>query len=228
MHIVGYFQLVLFLTQNLHMKRIFQLSVLIFAVLLCFNNDAFAQRKKKKKKSETDEYFDESGGFAHRLWYGGNVIVGFNGGTNGFGLNESIFTLGLTPMVGYKITDYFSVGPRFTILYQYYRGEIAPGVADGINLTSYGAGVFSRFKFFREFFVHGEYEYLEQAFIADLRDGEWVSGTFAQDNIYFGAGYNSNAGGAFGYEILILYNFNIPDNVVRNPFDFRLGFTYNF
>lgn len=212
------------------MKKILQLSVLIFAVLLCFNNDAFAQRKKKKKKSETDEYFDESGGFAHRLWYGGNVIVGFNGGTNTFTfLNYSTFTIGITPMVGYKITDFFSVGPRFTILYQYYRGEIALGVADGINLTSYGAGVFSRFKFFREFFVHGEYEYLEQAFIADLRDGEWVSGSFAQDNIYFGAGYNSSVGGPFGYEILILYNFNVPpDTLTINPFDFRIGFTYNF
>ncbi len=208
------------------MKKILSICILTLAVLMFLPQQAEAQTKKKK--SDTDEYFDESGGFKYRLWYGGSLILNFQGGTNRFGYNESVFTLGLTPMVGYKIFDELSVGPRFTILYQYYTGEIAPGLSDGINLTSYGLGIFARYKFFQQFFVHGEVEYLEQAFIQDIRNNEWVSGRIGRENYYFGGGYNSNGGGPFGYEVLVLYNFNVPENSFQNPFDFRIGFTYNF
>ena len=56
------------------MKKIIQLSLLIGALMLCFNIESSAQygygkKKKKKKTVKNDEYFDESGGFAHKLWY---------------------------------------------------------------------------------------------------------------------------------------------------------------
>ena len=83
----------------------------VFALLLLFTfvigvSTAEAQRSKKKRNS-TEEYFDESGGFAHRLWYGGgfNLNFGGNGGSNQL-------LIGVSPMVGFKINDIFSLGPR--------------------------------------------------------------------------------------------------------------------
>ena len=86
----------------------------VFALLLLFTfvigvSTAEAQRSKKKRNS-TEEYFDESGGFAHRLWYGGgfNLNFGGNGGSNQL-------LIGVSPMVGFKINDcllYTSPSPR--------------------------------------------------------------------------------------------------------------------
>ena len=41
-----------------------------------------------------------------------------------------------------------------------------------------------------------------------------------------GAGYNS--GGLWGYEIMILYNANQPENTIDSPFEYRIGFTYKY
>lgn len=204
------------------MKKILQLSVLIFAVLLCFNNDAFAQRKKKKKKSETDEYFDESGGFAHRLWYGGNFTLGFSGGNI-----SSVFQLGISPMVGYKLTDQLSVGPRISLLYTYYKTELAPNDIQSQDPLTYGIGAFARYKAFSNLFAHIEYEFENEANFVIL-NGDLEVLTREQNNFFLGAGYNSNSGGPWGYEILLLYNLLLPENTVEVPFSLRFGFTYNF
>ena len=42
-----------------------------------------------------------------------------------------------------------------------------------------------------------------------------------------GLGYNSGAG-LIGYEILVLYDFNVAEDDDALPFDFRVGFTYKF
>ena len=205
------------------MKRIVQLSFLLLAILLCFNNDAFAQRKKKKKKkSETDEYFDESGGFKHRLWYGGGFTLGFSGANN-----SSVFQLGVSPMVGYKITPDFSIGPRLSILYTYYRLEVFPGDVQSQDPLSFGFGAFSRYKVYQSFFAHVEYEFENEANFV-LINGDLAVLRREQNNLFVGGGYNSSAGGPFGYEILLLYNLLLPENTVEVPFSFRIGFTYNF
>ena len=54
------------------MKKILLLSVLACFLTIAFTNDAHAQRKKTSK---TDEYFDESGDFVSKLWYGLNVGI---------------------------------------------------------------------------------------------------------------------------------------------------------
>ncbi len=127
------------------------LPVLLLFIFVAGIQDAVAQRsgKKKKKKDTTDEYFDDKGSFASRLWYGGGVNLG---------LSNGYFEFGLTPMVGYKFTDALSIGPRGRMLFQHYK--LSDGQTNyNLRTFSYGMGIFGRAKVFNNFFAHVEYEH---------------------------------------------------------------------
>ena len=214
------------------MKKIFQLSVLVFVLLLAFDNDATAQRsKKKKKETETDEYFDEGGSWKHKLWYGTGFDLGYSGGSGG-----NNFRFGLSPMVGYKITENFSVGPRLALTYNNYKFQSANGVLKA-NLLSWDVGVFSRYKILPFLFAHIEYQFENATYLATDNSGYYLFDTNTnkliteqekRNNFLVGLGYSSSSGGFFGYEVLILYNTTLPENVIESPFIIRVGFTYNF
>ncbi|GJM34086.1 MAG: hypothetical protein DHS20C18_30870 [Saprospiraceae bacterium] len=195
------------------------------ALMLVSNSDLFAQQrgKKKKKSSKTDEYFDDSGGFAHRLWYGGGISLGFSGGTG-----ESVFQFGLSPMVGYKITENFSVGPRVSAIYTNYRIQISNDQVAKADPLSWGVGAFARYKIIPIIFAHVEYGIEDEALFTNIVGNEIVVARRTRSNMFLGLGYSSNSGGPWGFEISILYNALLPDNSVESPFDLRTGFTYNF
>jgi hypothetical protein len=207
------------------MKRIIHLALWIFVLLLAFSPEAEAQRNKKKKSS-VDKYFDESGNFTSRLWYGGGFNLGFSGNNN-----ESIFQLGVSPIVGYKITENFSVGPRLSVLYLLYRAEtFTPAGIQSANLFNYGLGAFGRFKFARTIFAHVEYGFDNE--VVDLfynpSSNDWSFGRRLRNNALVGVGYNDSAGGVWGYEIYLLYNLIQDNSVIDLPIDLRFGVTYNF
>lgn len=205
------------------MKRILQLSLLLFVLLLTFQVDGFSQGKKKK--SDTDKYFDESGNFASKLWYGGGFTLGFSG--NNF---ESVFQFGLSPIVGYKITENFSVGPRASLVYIFYKAET--GTIDGVesaNLFNYGIGAFARYKIARTIFAHVEYGFDNEVSTLGYNSisREWEVNRRLNNNAYIGGGYN-DGNGVWGYEIYLLYNLIQDDTSLNLPFDIRFGVTYNF
>src|SRR5690349_9643560 len=88
---------------------------LLTLILAVFTANLSAQSNKK----DVDKYFDESGGFKHRLWYGGGFNLGYQGGSD-----YSIFNIGITPMIGYKIIPRVSFRPRLGIDYSYIKGEV--------------------------------------------------------------------------------------------------------
>ena len=227
------------------MKKALQLLVIFSILMIGFSQDADAQRKKKKKKSDVDEYFDDRGGFVDRLWYGG----GFNLGGGGTG-NFTSFQFGLSPMVGYKITNFLSVGPRISLDFNYLKGNTitlagvqANQAIDGGRqaswITSLSGGVFARAKFTEMLFVHGEFGYQNSKFASSAQVGNQLFLVYDEstdklvtinDNrntTLLGLGYNSGAG-HIGYEILFLYDFNVAVDDDALPFDFRVGFTYKF
>lgn len=193
-----------------------------------FTNEAYAQKKGKKKSSKTDEYFDDSG-FANKLWYGGNFNIGFAGQGE-----TSQFTFGLTPMVGYKlIDDWFSVGPRAGFTYNYVKGRGTDGRIHSIKPLAFTMGAFARIKPFQNFFAHIEYEnentkgyYVDNFNRLVIENGEVATVKQSRNNMYVGIGYTS--GSLWGYELLLLYNVNAPENTLELPFDFRFGITYKF
>jgi hypothetical protein len=241
------------------MNKLLKISYLALGFLFFLNLDASAQIKPTKKKTETpteqpseqedakpsstpkkkttkktDEYFDESGGFKHRLWYGGNVnlsLSGLNGG--------SLFAIGITPMVGYKIVGNLSAGPRLGINYTSIKAYNTKGGVSSVSVTDYSAGLFARYKAFTNFFAHTEIEYVNEQNPQLFRDAGGnlfinldASGNPLKDprqsrnNTYAGIGYSS--GGIFSYEIMVLYNFNVSKNSFDQPITYRAGFTYKF
>ncbi len=198
------------------MKKTLKLSSLILACVLFVGlQSADAQRRGEKKNNDDEEYFDESGGFAHRLYYGGMINFSIAGGSYGQSL-----LMGVSPMLGFKINEIFSVGPRAQLDYLIFY---VPGENDKYLL--WGIGGFGRAKLFNNIFAHTEYSYEAVSYISGEVDQRVESGT----NFYLGGGYNSSIGqgGGFGYEIVILYNF-LEDNEYTVPIDYRVGFTWNF
>jgi hypothetical protein len=237
------------------MKKLLKISYLALAFLFFSNLDASAQIKPTKKKTDepteqstdqedakpsstpkkktskkTDEYFDESGGFKHRLWYGGNFNLGLNSGQG-----SSIFAIGITPMVGYKIIGGLSAGPRVGITYTNLKTYDTQNKISSVGLTDYSVGAFMRYKAFQSFFAHAEFEYLSQQFPGGDNYGRIVLGADGKplkirenrQNRYLGLGYSSG-NGLFGYEIMGLYNFNVSNSTIESPFTLRFGFTYKF
>jgi hypothetical protein len=220
------------------MKNVLKIFMLLMTCILIVGvtdvNAQYGKKKKKKKSEEEDkEYFDESGGFKHKLWYGGGINLGY-GGDN----NRSQFVFGLSPMVGYKITEQLSFGPRLVLDYNAIRDRDRFNEINKGKSLNYGGGLFGRFKIFNALFLHVEYSALNQAFyLIDSSTGDLVTKPNSNNletsreisnNFYIGGGYHSGGGGGVGYEIVLLYNLLAPDDVVAQPLDFRIGFTWNF
>jgi hypothetical protein len=200
------------------MKKILLLGSLLFAFLFLFENELCAQTDRERTR--TEDYFDERGGFAHRLWYGGGFTLGFAG--NQF---ESLFQLGISPMMGYKIFEQLSVGPRVSLTYSYYKVNYGGGRVEKAQPLNWSVGAFARYKIIPIIFAHVEYEYENAAVFVYNPNLEVLRRN--RDNTYIGAGYNSG-NGLWGYEILLLYNLNTPENSIELPINLRFGITYNF
>lgn len=188
----------------------------VFALLLLFTfvigvSTADAQRSKKKKKDSTEEYFDESGGFAHRLWYGGAVNLNIN----------NSLQVGVSPMVGFKINDVLSIGPRVSFDY---LEVFNPGTNPRTIL--WGVGPFARGKFSETIFAHVEYQIQGVSNLNDTAEFFFNDDNNVQ-NFYLGGGYQSSGGGLIGYEIMILYNV-LEEDGFNSPISFRVGLNYNF
>ncbi len=196
--------------------------LLISIVLCCTILSAQRPIRRPNENPEPErqvprEPLDENTAFKDRLWYGGSFILSF-GSFN----NTSSFVAGLAPMVGYKITPDFSIGPRVEFLYNYYQLRQF-GDTYKFNLFSAGIGPFARYKFFNVIFAHAEYQldFIQQPFFdANFNP---IKVTATNSNFFAGLGYNAGGG-----EILVLYNFLATQNSLARPISFRFGFTFRF
>ncbi len=196
--------------------KLFRLLIIAFPLLL------LPAAMSAQQDENVDKYFDESQGFTHRLWYGGGFTLWF-GGING----ASRFETGISPMVGYKITKEWSVGPRFSLLYINYRENLGPFVAKA-NLVNYGIGAFTRYKVFGDFFIHLEYGADNEEWPTNgpvNSDNQIPTVRRLRSNGFIGAGINQSIGGLLGADIYVLYNALLPENDFRSAFDIRFGVT---
>ncbi len=220
---------------NMKLSHLFLSLVLSLTFTLTFNTPVQAQHygygKKKKKKKKADKE-EKTFHFTDQLWYGGGGALNFSGGNN-----FNYFVFGLSPMVGYKIIEPVSIGPRLSFSYNYLKGQGTDGNFYKTQPISYSVGVFTRFKFLRSLFVHAELEHESReifyvdpfGYLAiDYINGTILTDRITRENVYLGAGYNSSSPSGWGYEILVLYNFLIPENSYELPFNIRVGLTYRF
>jgi hypothetical protein len=186
---------------------------------------AAAKKKKEKEKAKAAAEEEESKPtttFTDHLWYGGGVGLGLSS-ANGVNL----FGISVSPMVGYKVNNWVSAGPRISTAFSSYK---LPGYKP-INLFNFEAGGFIRAHVYEGFFLQGEIsnEWIQEP-------GEAVGTKITKDtrsrfNQYLGAGYNFGRGqGGFGSEISIHYNFTVGRdiNAYENPLNYRFGFTWRF
>ena len=197
-------------------------SILIFIVftLVINSENVFAQNYNVRRDNEKELKDDLK--FKDRLWYGGGVNLGF--GSTGY---YSVFSFGLSPMVGYKFTSDFSMGPRVGFTFNNYRYRNGSRI-DKVATVDLAGGIFARYKFFNVVFAHAEfdltrYQYPTYNPVTDKLDKITVNGRDA----LVGLGYNSSMGD-FGTELYLMYNLLADENLISQPFEFRFGVTYKF
>ncbi len=125
-------------------------------------------------------------------------------------------------MVGYKLSENFSVGPRVGFDYSFKQINFN-GQRYRFHPVEWSVGAFARVKFFRILFAHLEYEYANEKFIVIANGQPGIVGE-RNNNIWVGGGYNPG-----GFEFSILYN--LLDNgyaLDDFPIIYRAGFTVNF
>ena len=151
----------------------------------------------------------------------------FSSSSLGGGVNGNLFYFGLAPIAGYKIAPSFSVGPRIDLRYSTGRyREFGSGPVLKFNAFDYGVGLFTRYKFARIFFLHGEYGFINEAIPEAIQDDKITTFRETSDQLLFGLGYTS--GGKISSDLYILYDFLADENTVELPIVYRFGFSYNF
>jgi hypothetical protein len=206
------------------MKKALQFLVLVAVLMISFTHDAEAQKRKSSR--DVDDYFDDKGTFKDRLWYGADVTLNFFSVPGG-----NAFSAGIAPMVGYKITDALSFGPRIEILYRGERYDTGTGSDLKFNSTNYGVGLFSRLKIFNQYFIHAEYQALNNetglARQVSLTEWEVINSRSWEDHFYIGGGYGASGGG-IGFQVSILWDVLQEFTSSNLPIQYRMGINYKF
>lgn len=203
------------------------LKKFVFALLLLFTCSVvtFAQTTEREAEEDLDYYSDKSpanfddGRLGSQIWWGTGAQLGFN--SNNF---ESFFQIGLSPIVGYKINQVLSVGPRGSFAYNSYR-QTRTGGDFKASFVTWSAGAFARAKVFGQFFAHGEYSLLNE--VEGFNGDDAIRATRAVP--FLGGGISQGGGpGQAGFEILILFRLTAADRIGDSPFQFRSGLNFNF
>jgi hypothetical protein len=210
------------------MKSFKSIIIALFsAMLLILCNSAEAQRSriKSNKKAQERNIDDErqierknNQKLIDQLWFGGSVNLFW---TNQRGFSQFLF--GIAPMVGYKVTDKLSFGPRIEIQYTAFKIQTGPDNNNTFSNLNFGGFGFGRYKIFKKVFIHVESGITTQPILRTNAVGDPEFVRELRQPVFAGLGYSEG-----GTEIYLLYDFNDPDRNLRFPLDYRFGFNYNF
>lgn len=123
-----------------------------------------------------------------------------------------ITVIGVTPLVGYKVSDELLVGGIVT--FRYFQENYAPNRSE----TTYGISPFARYTFFRGLFVHAEYEMLKGRWDY-FKDPFWINSFFV------GGGYSVPIGNQGFFGAYLLWNLTEdPNYIIYNQPVLRFSF----
>ena len=189
------------------MRLVQILFVILIFVAGTTESEAQNRRRSKVVEKPKKEVNEDSKTFGQLLNYEIKL------GNIGFG---NAFSLSLKPSVGYKFADFFTGGVGSRIFYTYFNNPVP--IPDD-SYFDYGGFGFARFKFAKQFYIQGEYNF--QSF--EFRNNQRTNLSYP----VLGAGYNSgNEGWSYGIEI----NF-IMDDAARDfagLLEYWISFSYNF
>jgi len=211
------------------MRKLLYLALLLFTV--SFSLDAQNTEREKEATEDLDYYNtdndrvrDERGDdFGSNIWWGTGAQLGFS--SNGA---SSFFQIGLSPIVGYKVNNFLSVGPRGSFAYNSFKEDRGQGNPEfKSKYWTWSAGAFARGKVIFPFFVHAEYS-LESEVLGFAGNGDPVRVTRAIPYLGGGISQGGGPGGGAGYEIMILFRLSSADRLGDSPYQFRTGINFNF
>lgn len=181
---------------------------------------------EREGKKEPVKGFDPS-----RLIFGGGFIFGVGGG---------VTNLGLSPVVGYAITDKFSAG--IGLGYQYFKAKNVPvqyqngGLAGYYDLKTsiYTGNVWARYLIFQNIFVHLQPEINSLERFGDVSYDP--SGNFKVEkerllvpSLLVGLGLRQPVSGRVSILATALYDvLQEPNSPYRNTIDLRIGVAVGF
>jgi hypothetical protein len=179
-----------------------QLKLKIFLFLVLLSTVGMAQDSSMIRKHPPKTNIWD------KVYFGGNFGMQF--GTSTF--------IDISPLVGYRITDKFSLGVGVTYQYYHYRD-----LNFNLETNVYGGRVFGRYLFTDYLFGHLEYEYLNlEAF--DFFPPRRVD----VESILGGGGYMQRVGRNAAIVAMILYNFTESAYTpYQNPI-IRIGLNIGF
>lgn len=124
--------------------------------------------------------------FIDRMFTGGNLGAQFG----------TITFIDVSPLLGYKVTDKFSLGIGATYQYYHYKDKYYD-----FETNVYGGRVFGRYLFTDYLFGHAEYEYL------NLEAFDFKRRRVDVESILAGGGYIQRISDHASIVAMILYNF---------------------
>ncbi len=150
------------------------------------------------------------------------------GGDFGLSVGGKQVFVNVSPLVGFKLSEKFSIGGGS--VFQYLRTQVILIDPQGLNIKHtaqtliYGGRGFTRLFLFEKFFAQGDAELINVQL--PTTDGNkirnWVPGAWA------GAGYNFDIGRGMGINLIVSYNFLYKEgkSPYTSPLDVRLGIQF--
>ena len=205
--------------------------------------------RDQRSQSPKQEGFD-----LQRIIWGGGVSLGFSSGTNSRGVDQSSFLAGLSPILGYAITDRFSAGVGLGYSYSrvsnvFYLPNLQTNVYETHHLNAhfYSPNVWARYLVWNNIFLQAGFEYDIQRYgLWDL-DRDINSPTYAQPvrdvitytspAILVGPGIRQQLSDRVSLVTQLLFEVLQDENspyqfqrfpFINVPFDFRVGVNVGF
>ena len=164
-------------------------------------------------KKESDESSVNWFELKQRIYVGGELGLSFGTGSS---------FVNAAPIIGYDLTDKFSVG--ISTMYQLWRLRDFTGAT--YNFHTFGGGLFTRFRPVQQIILQLETNL--------YNTNDFDSGTLDRVNvpaIMAGLGYAQPLGGRSYYQIMLMYDFvndpNMPlPPIIFEPLHFRMGLVW--
>ena len=165
-------------------------AIVLLFIPFCFH--AFAQDRNESLEVKDHGFKKE------KLFTGGSANIGFSSGST---------MLGVTPQLGYSLTNWLDAGITFNLNYlsqkDYYSG-------DKVRQTTYGPGAFVRLFPVNFLFASAQYEYnsMHQKYIPNIAGSPTQKYSLNANSFLVGAGYAGGRmkGGNTYYYLSIMWD----------------------
>ena len=216
------------------MKSVVSIIVIVFSIInIASAQDVYSSSgrslNKEKTNVKSDKLIDPD-----RLIFGGWGV---------FGIGSGITNIGITPILGYRITDEFSAGIGFG--YQYLRVKEYFPVITGVNGEEelrplnahfYSPSVWARYLIWSNIFAHAEYEHNISSFKEYTNDFTQFppteitrQSTASVPSMLVGGGIRQPVGGRSSFVFMVLYDvLQDPQSPYYNTVAVRVGFNAGF